>query len=209
MRGELICMAVLVTSALPLANTFGHEPILLKPEEILVEDGFAEAKKKGRRAVRGDWQFADGVAKCTQDDELYEKFKNHGPVIWYGQGFTNAVIEFEIRASEVKNFVFTINGSHGHVFRFVMNERGTGIRAWDADHKSRAVVTGGPKLVQDTWIPVTVELAGKQAALQIGPDYSVKVEDPSYAAAKTVVGLGFSFGALQIRDFKLTKGKAH
>src|SRR5690349_7334895 len=86
-------------------------------------DDFSQAKLDGRSAVRGDWRIGDGMARCTQDDELYAKNKNHGPVVWYklpfqDAPFQDATVKFSFKPEGCKTFVFTINGDHGHVFRF-------------------------------------------------------------------------------------------
>jgi hypothetical protein len=157
-----------------------------------------------RRATRGPWKIAGGMAVCTQDDELFKKFKDHGPVIWYDAQFTDAVIKFAFKPEKSKTFVFTVNGPNGHVFRFISSERGTSIVAFppSVDHKSKPLDRGGPKL-KEKWTPVTVELRGNKAIVQIG-DYKAEVDDPSLAGPKVVVGLGFSFGTMTLRDFSLT-----
>ena len=63
-------------------------------ESLLLKDDFANGGSSTRRAIRGDWKIADGVASCTQDDELYKKFKNHGPIIFYDLPFDDATVRF-------------------------------------------------------------------------------------------------------------------
>lgn len=43
-----------------------------------------------------------GVATCAQDDELYKKNKDHGPVIWYDVSFTDATVRFASRPDKTK-----------------------------------------------------------------------------------------------------------
>jgi len=127
--------------------------------------------------------------------------------VWYDQEFQDGIVRFEFHpSSECKHFVFTINGKAGHVFRFVMNETGTDVRAWNADHKGKQLAKAGPKLPKDVWTAVTVEMAGSKACVQIGDDYRVVVEDPSYAAAKNVVGVSFHYGSLKLRKLELVEG---
>ncbi|MBL9083942.1 MAG: hypothetical protein JNK76_19145 [Planctomycetales bacterium] len=173
------------------------------PEPLIRDDYTGELA--ARRATRGPWKIADGMAVCTQDDELFKKFKDHGPVIWYDAQFTDAVIKFTFKPEKAKTFVFTVNGPNGHVFRFISSERGTTVVAFppSADHKSKPLDRGGPKLSDGQWTPVTVELRGTKAVVQIG-DYKAEVEDPSLAGQKVVVGLGFSFGTVALKDFSLT-----
>jgi len=40
-------------------------------------DDFRTAELQGRLAERGEWQFRDGIARCTGDPHLYRQFKNH------------------------------------------------------------------------------------------------------------------------------------
>jgi hypothetical protein len=165
-----------------------------------------QPEKQNRRLTRGDWVVKNGVAVCAHDEELFKKFKNHGPAVWYDQEFNEGVIRFEFLASpECKHFVFTVNGREGHVFRFVMNEAGTNIRAWDADHKAKQLVKDGPPLPKGVWTPVAVELIGGKACVHIGDKYQVVVEDASYKAPKNVVGVSFHYGSVQLRDFELVE----
>ena len=60
----LFVLSTLVTSSV---TAFGGE--------VLLTDDFLEAKDPIRRASRGDWKFEEGAASCTQDDELYKKYK--------------------------------------------------------------------------------------------------------------------------------------
>ncbi|MGC3972304.1 MAG: hypothetical protein QM775_34675 [Pirellulales bacterium] len=170
----------------------------------LVEDSYT-GELAGRRATRGPWKIGDGTAVCTQDDELFKKFKDHGPVIWYDAAFTDAAIQFAYKPEKLKTFVFTVNGAEGHVFRFVTSERGTVILAFPpgGDHKSLPLSRTGPKLPEGAWTKVNVELRGAKAVVSIGDDFTAEVEHPSLARPKTVVGLGFSFGTLALKDFRV------
>ena len=44
------------------------------------KDDFTQPKLEQRRAARGGWKFADSIARCTQNDALYKKNKDHGPI---------------------------------------------------------------------------------------------------------------------------------
>jgi hypothetical protein len=209
-------MKLLLSPAVPLllASTLfaadpqvaAHSFELAKPGRTLLSDDFTQPEKANRRLTRGDWKVASGIAACAHDDELFKKYKNHGPAIWYDHDFQNAVIRFDFLAgSACKHFVFTVNGKGGHVCRFVMNDAGTDLRAWDADHKPKQLAKNGPALPKNQWTPVTVELVGSKACVHIGDSYVATVEDPSYAAAKTVVGVSFHFGDLKLRNFQLVE----
>lgn len=175
-----------------------------------LSDAFVSADHPLRRAQRGPWLFADGVASCTQDDALYKKFKDHGPILFYDFAHQDAVVRFSYRADPaVKTVVFTANGADGHVFRYVTSARGTSVRAFppnDAAHKSIAVGQPGPALKAGEWVPVEVRLQGAKATVRIGTDFVQTFEHPSFARAKTNLSLGFSFGTLAVRDWAVEKG---
>lgn len=169
-----------------------------------LRDDFSDPRHPVRRPTRGPWKVENGTITCTQDDALYAKFKNHGPVVWYDTAFTDATVSFQFKPDPAtKTFVFTVNGADGHIYRFVVSSRGTGIRAFPPeppDHQSIAVGKTGPALSPGVWTQVKVVLSGTQATLQIG-DYSESVNHPSFARPKTTIGLGFSFGTLSLRNF--------
>lgn len=186
-----------------------HTLQLTKPGAAIVADDFTQQEKSNRRLTRGDWKVAAGIATCVQDEELFKKYKNHGPAIWYDQTFRDAVIRFEFQPSrDCSQFVFTVNGKEGHIFRFVMNDMGTDVRAWGPNHEPKRLASNGPPLPKDAWIPVTVELVGKQACVQIGDKYQVQVADDSYTAEKTIVGVSFHHGTLQLRNFSVSQATA-
>ena len=170
--------------------------------EVLLKDDFSNPKLEQRRASRGEWKFADGVATCTQDDALYKKNKDHGPIIFYHLPLQDARIRFAVKAQTVKTLVFTANGAEGHVFRFVMSERGTSIRAFppgDKEHKSIALGNEAPKLISGEWVLVEVDLRGGKATVKIG-GLTKTYEHASLARPKNNVSIGFSFGTLAVKD---------
>jgi len=196
----LLC--TVCTSAEPSLS--GHSLQLVKASRPLVVDNFTQPERAGRRLTRGEWKIAGEIGSCTQDEELFKKYRDHGPAIWYDQDFQDAIIHFEFQpSSECQQFVFTVNGKDGHVFRFVTNETATDIRAWDVNHQGKRLVADGPGLAKEKWTPVTVELAGTKASLQIGDSYKMTVEDSSYAVPKIVVGVSFHHGTLKLRNFQL------
>ncbi len=211
MKLVLMAMAALLAAtglagAEPAAK---QELAIAQPGKLLVQDDFRQAEKMNRRLTRGEWMVKVGLAVCTQDDELFKKYKNHGPAIWYDQEFTDGIVRFEYwPSSECQHFVFTVNGAGGHVFRFVTNEIGTDVRAWTADHKPQQLAKQGPPLVKNAWTAVTVELLGPRACLHIGDKYQVTVESSSYAAAKTVVGVSFHYGTVKLRDLELRQAQS-
>ena len=194
-------LALIVSLSVLCGSSLAAEPA--KP----YVDDFSQAKLEGRSAVRGDWKIADGMTRCTQDDELYKKNKDHGPVVWYKVPFQDATVKFSFKPEACKTFVFTINGDNGHVFRFVSTTAVTNILVFPTDspdHKSLSLNRAGPALKQGEWADVVVEFRGEQAAVRIGKGFSAKVEHAAIAQPKTTVGLGFSFGSLSVKDFSIT-----
>lgn len=177
--------------------------MLAAADAPLLKDDFSDPARKARRASRGEWKFADGTATCTQDDALYKKFKDHGPILFYDLAYEDATIRFSYKAdASVKSVVFTSNGEAGHIFRFVSSARNTSIRAFPADgadHKSVSLGTEGPALQPGEWVPVTVQLRGSKATVKIG-GFEKTYEHASLARPKTNLSIGFSFGTFSVKD---------
>ncbi len=175
-------------------------------DAILLKDDFSDPAKVERRASRGPWTYEGGVASCKQNDELYKKFKDHGPIIFYDLDYTDARIRFQFKAQDSKTVVFTCNNDQGHVFRFVASSAGTSIRAFPPGGPVKSVeLAKGPALTQDTWVPVSVELRGTKATVQIGSADPVTVEHPSFSAAKTNLSIGHAFGTLSVKEVLVTR----
>lgn len=190
-------LRTLALSCVLISNTVAADLPLLK-------DDFSAAKLEQRRALRGEWKFAEGVASCTQDDALYKKNKDHGPIIFYDLAYTDATIRFSYRAdAAVKSVVFTCNGEAGHIFRFVTSAAGTGMRAFPADakdHKSIALAQEKSlALKAGEWVPVTITLRGAKATVKIG-DFEKTYEHASLSRAKSNLSVGFGFGTLSVKD---------
>lgn len=176
-------------------------------EPVFTDPFTAAAAVPERRAMRGDWVIADGVARCTQDDELYKRNQDHGPILFYAIPTTDATIRFSFKAAACQSLVFTLNGEKGHLFRFVTGEKGTGFRAFPpGDPKS--IQTGIEprwKLPENEWTAVEVAVKGETVVVKFGEQAPVTVTYPTYAAAKVNVSIGFAFGALEVRGFEVTK----
>ena len=165
-------------------------------------DPFTEATAvPERRAMRGDWVIAEGIAKCTQDDELYKKNKDHGPILFYDLPTRDATYRFAFKPSGCQTVVFTLNGEGGHVFRMVTSSRGTGFRAFPPGDEKSIQTRNEPewKLAEGTWTEVMVTLKGPTATVKFGDRDPVTVEHGSYAATKVNFSLGFSFGTLEVK----------
>ncbi len=169
----------------------------------------ADAKVPERRAMRGDWQIAEGIAQCTQDDALYKKYKDHGPIIFYDLATSDATFHYAFKPEGCKSVVFTLNNEDGHVFRFVTSpERGTNFRAFPPsdDHKSIATHRADDwNLVEGEWTEVEVEMKGDTAIVTFGDHDPIEVKHATYAKSKTNFSIGFSFGSLAVKGVEVTK----
>ncbi len=161
----------------------------------------AKTKVPERRALRGDWQIGDGVAKVTQDDELYKKYKDHGPILFYDVATTDATFRYAFKPEGCKTVVFTINGD-GHVFRFVTSERSTSVRAFPASGDQKSISTSQQNdwtLKDGVWTEVLVEVAGDKVSVTYGDHEPITIEHETYANEKTNFSIGNSFGTLSVK----------
>lgn len=172
---------------------------------VLLEDDFTTASSAGRRPLRGGWTFAAGVASCTQDDELYTKHNNHGPIIFYDLPFDDATVSFAFKAEQAKAVVFTANGEKGHIFRASWGPRGSAVRAFPPGSKDKSISVGqdAKPLEQGVWIPVRVALEGPRATVTVGDAAPQVYEHESFARPKTNISVGFSFGSLHVRELRV------
>ncbi len=175
----------------------------------VLKDDFSVSDFAKRRASRGDWKFAEGSATCTQDDALYKKNKDHGPILFYDLAYTDAVIRFAVKRDAAnKGIVFTANGAEGHVFRLVFSQAGMGVRAFppeEKDHKSISLgVEAAMKFKEGEWTNVRVELRGSKATVTVG-DVSKTYEHASIARAKVNLSVGFSYGTVSVKELVVEK----
>lgn len=182
--------------SLSFASTAFAKPPLLK-------DAFdADTEVPERRAMRGVWRIGGGVATVTQDDELYKKYKDHGPIVFYDLPTTNATFRYAVKPEGCKSVVFTINGD-GHVFRFVTGERGTNVRAFPptGDHKSISTAQQPEWLLPEgEWTEVEVKVNGENVIVKFGDHVPLTVEHATYSNRKTNFSIGHSFGTLSIKN---------
>ena len=181
----------------------------LAADAPLLSDDFSAPKLEQRRASRGDWKFADHTATCTQDDELYKKNKDHGPILFYDLAHTNAVIRFAFKPDAItKSVVIICNGADGHVFRIVLSSKGAGIRAFPPEEKDHPSISLGNEptviLKPGEWTQVTVDLRGPKTAVKIG-DFSQTYEHASLSRPKTNLSIGFSFETVSVKDVVVEK----
>lgn len=181
----------------------------LAADAPLLHDDFSDAKLATRRAMRGDWKFADKTATCTQDDELYKKNKDHGPILFYDLAYTDAAIRFAVKPdASTKTLVFTANGAESHLFRLVFSEAGMAVRAFPADSKEHKAVAlaneAAVKLKPGEWTHVSVELRGPKATVKVG-DFAKTYDHASIGLAKINLSVGFSFGTVSVKDLVVEK----
>lgn len=181
----------------------------LAADAPLLQDDFSAPNLEQRRAMRGEWTFADHTATCTQDDELFKKNKDHGPILFYDLAHSDATLRLAFKPdAAVKTVVFTCNGAEGHVFRLVLSAAGASVRAFPTDsqdHKSIALATEKTvNLTPGQWTPLSVTLHGSQATLKLG-DFTQTYDHSSFARAKTNFSLGFSFGTLSVKKVVAVK----
>lgn len=181
----------------------------LAADTPLLKDDFSAPKLETRRASRGEWKFANSAATCTQDDELYKKNKDHGPILFYDLAYTDAVIHFAVKPDTAnKSIVFTANSAEGHVFRLVFSQAGMGVRAFppeEKDHKSISLGNEAPmKLKAGEWTNISVELRGSKATVKVG-EITKSYEHASIARAKSNLSVGFSFGTVSVKGLVVEK----
>lgn len=206
----------LFLTALSTAGMFIADP--LRAGEIFVDD-FGSGKLEGRQAERGQWEFQDGIASCVADPDLYKKFKNHGPIIKWPREFSDAAIQFEMKANDCQRVVFTLNGD-GHIFRVTLADESpdapagtskvpTRIIAWATkSSKQNKGDTIKPKSMPDLpsvnekWVQVKLNVIGKRAILSIG-DFQTEIDHAALARAKNMVMLTFAHGELSVRNLRI------
>lgn len=181
----------------------------LAAEAPLLNDDFSAPKLATRRASRGEWKFADNAATCTQDNEVYKKHKDHGPIIFYDLAYTDAAIRFAVKPDAAnKAIVFTANSAEGHVFRLVFSQAGMGVRAFPPEGKDHKSISLGheaaAKLKVGEWTHISVELRGSKATVKVGA-VTQSYEHASIARAKSNLSVGFSFGTVSVKGLAVEK----
>jgi len=187
-------------------STIGLVTPRLQAAEPLLTDSFTSDKKMDRRALRGDWMISAGVAACVQDDTLYKKYKNHGPIIFYDLPYGDVLVRFAIKPQQTKAVVFTANGADGHIFRAVWAESGLTVRAFPPTSEKKSISVGkSPEAVpsENEWLPIEIQLRGETALIKSGNEV-LQAEHPSFQRPKQNLSIGFSFGSLTIKDLSVT-----
>jgi hypothetical protein len=200
-----------------VATTLLFVTSIVSAEEFV--DDFAGAQKEGRQAERGEWQFQNGIASCIADPKLYKQFKNHGPILKWPREFTDANIEFEMKAIDCQRVVFNLNGE-GHIFRVTLaDERPdapagtskvpTRIIAWampsSKENKGDDIKPKGlPDLpaVSGKWVKIQLNVKGDYAVLTMD-DFKAEIRHAALTRDKNMVMLTFAHGKLAVRNFRM------
>lgn len=166
------------------------------------KDDFSAGEKAGRRALRGDWKFTDGAASCVQDDELFKKLKNHGPILFYDLAHRDATVKFSFKPTDARSVVFTMNAEKGHVFRVGLSAKNMQVRAFPPDSAEKAVViaTEAMTLKNNEWTAVEVSVRGEKATIRVGDRPAIEVSHATFSRPKSNLSIGFSYGSLAVKD---------
>ena len=181
-------------------------------------DRFTDPDFESRQALRGDWKFVDGTARCVADPELYKKYDNHGPILRWPAKFTDGTLEFEFRPQDCQRVIITLN-EKGHVFRMLFHEPDrTRFFGWigkssktnkPKTNKPKTVAKEGVPAIGDLdrqWIKARIVFAGDTADISYG-DFHTKVTHPSIGRPKEEFTISFASGELQVRDVRLSLSK--
>lgn len=174
------------------------------------EDDFSDAANESRAALRGDWTFNDGVARCVSDPELYKKFANHGPILRWPAEFTDGTLEFEFKPKNCDRIVVTLN-EKGHVFRMLFHEPD---RSRFFGWIGQSSKTNKPKLIAKEGVPSVTDLDGKWVKAKIIFDgnradvtygeYHETLTHESIGRKKGEFTISFASGELAVRDVSLS-----
>lgn len=187
----------------------------------LVDDNYENVKHPTRKAIRGGWKIENGSATVEQDDALYKKHKNHGPIMVYSVPHTNAASVVEFKPTDCKTVVFTMDAAEGgHAFRVKLRTeskkkgKGKGKKSPSSQivtyaakgdkPKAEQIVLSSdvPKLINDDWNRIEIRVEGSKASVKINGE-EISVAHDRISQTKKIAKLGFSFGKLSIRKFTL------
>lgn len=179
--------------------------------ETLIHDDFVDEKLKSRLPARGDWKLEDKAISANFDEELFKKYKNHGPIVWYNhEAVTDCDIELEYFVTGgVDTVMFSVNDAKGHVYRTTIktegSRKGAYTKGWTA--KKKASLAGkleGFDLEENKWVAVKLSFKGNKLSLTIG-DKTQEYEHDAFAREKTKFNFQFSKGMMKVRNLKISK----
>ncbi len=189
----------------------------VKGAKTLIDDDYSSAEYSKRNAARGPWKIENGIATVKHDDELYKKYKNHGPIMIYNVPHTDAIVVVEVKPTDCKTVVFTMDAAEGgHAFRVKLRTQGkskggpssqivTYAAKKEGAEKAETIVLNSddtPKLINNEWNRIEISVVGEKATFKLG-DKTVQVKHPRIAQEKSIAKIGFAFGSLSLRKFSL------
>ncbi|QDT08563.1 hypothetical protein [Planctomycetes bacterium K23_9] len=181
--------------------------------DTLVDDHYTIDSYKIRKPLRGDWKIENGIAAVTQDDELYKKHKNHGPIMVYEVPHDDASAEVVFKSTGCKAVVFTMDATNGgHAFRIKLSPKSPGsvltyIKEPGANKATPVFLNKTlPTLTEEKWETLKVKVVGDKATVQLG-DSTINVQHEMIDQPKKIAKLGFSFGSLELNKFHLSAVK--
>jgi hypothetical protein len=173
-------------------------------------DDFSNPNLKSRQALRGEWTFKNGAARCVADPELYKKFKNHGPILRWPAEFTDGTLEFEFQPKNCQRVIITLN-EKGHVFRMLFHDaQRTRFFGWigqsSKTNKPKKIAKEGVPTINDLngkWIKSKIVFHGNTADITYG-DYKATLNHESIGRKKGEFTISFASGEIAVRNVRLT-----
>jgi hypothetical protein len=173
-------------------------------------DDFSNPSLESRQALRGEWTFMDGAARCKADPKLYKKFNNHGPILRWSSEFTDGTLEFEFQPKNCQRVIITLN-EKGHVFRMLFHDaRRTRFFGWigqsSKTNKPKIIVEEGVPTINDLngkWVKSKIVFHGNTANITYG-DYKVTLKHEAIGRKKGEFTISFASGELAVRNVRLT-----
>ncbi|MCM8532613.1 MAG: DUF1080 domain-containing protein [Lentisphaeraceae bacterium] len=174
--------------------------------ETLFNDDYSMKDLEGRSPERSEWVMKDGVISSKFDQALFEKFKSHGPIVWYShKELTDCEVSFDYYITdETTSVVFTYNKKKGHAYRSKLRPDGINSMVWGQEKKATKV----PKqksfeYKKNTWVPVKLTFVGNKLTINIDGQIQ-EFEDEKVATPKAKFSYQYTGGELKVRNFKLT-----
>lgn len=171
------------------------------------------------KLLRGDWSSDDGSLACDFDPALYEKYKDHGPILVreFEQPTADATLRatFTITQSEQSEkpprVILTFDGTKGHVMRVFLfvgsgsdGQMGPTSRAivWEeGSKKSTPIVPNGkmPRIMTGQQHRIAMSTEGETATIVLDGQ-TFTATHPAIGRPKTNAKLGFAFGDLTLPE---------
>ena len=198
---QLLLFALANTAFVPFASAGGFY------------DDFSNPNLESRKALRGDWTFKNGTARCVADPALYKKFKNHGPILRWPATFTDGTLEFEFRPRKCQRVIVTLN-EKGHVFRMLFHDkRRTRFFGWigrsSKTNKPKLIARKGVPSINDlngTWVKSKIVFCGNTAEITYGK-FKKTFTHESIGRKKGEFTISFASGEIAVRNVRLTTTK--